>query len=231
MSITLRKRKYSFNLIREEFALINTKPSLPKFQSLIAKNAYTDDGSEYNMDWCEKYRKLCLQNYDLNMIYFSQLKYDDFDSVIKKFTKQHRFFEIKNLSECDGVSGYYIMILDKYKQAYIGKSKDIKRRILSHWSSTLPFDRTLFPMYAVETSTFSIDFFRALDTARVFILKRHQCDNFEEKLIAEFPNKLYLTNRIGGDIEKLRGPEQLLKGFETINQRNLLEFKADLGYL
>ena len=74
-------------------------------------------------------------------------------------------------------------------------------------------------------------FFRALDTARVFILKRHQCDNFEEKLIAEFPNKLYLTNRIGGDIEKLRGPEQLLKVFETINQRNLLESKADLGYL
>ena len=30
MGITLRKRKYSFNLIIEEFALINTKPSLPK---------------------------------------------------------------------------------------------------------------------------------------------------------------------------------------------------------
>ena len=42
MGITLRKRKYSFNLIREEFALINTKPSLTKFQSLIAKNAYTE---------------------------------------------------------------------------------------------------------------------------------------------------------------------------------------------
>ena len=61
--INIVKRKYSLELQREEFALISTKPSLPVFEMLIRDNAYTNnDATEYSVSWCERYRKLCLEN-------------------------------------------------------------------------------------------------------------------------------------------------------------------------
>lgn len=212
----LIKRKYSFKLNREEFALINTKPSLPMFESLIKKEAYTDAlGSQYREDWCEEYRKLCLQNYDLNIKFFENLDYTDFDYNITKFLKKYKKFQkVENLKEYIGVSGYYLMILDEYKQAYIGKSNDIKRRIQQHWSSIKPFDRVLCPMYSVTTSCFSIDFFRALDTTRIFVWERDLSDEVEKNLIADFPERYY-TNRIGGDISSE------IEALATLNRREL----------
>lgn len=214
--VKLIKRKYSLYMNREEFALIDTKPSLPMFKYLLQMSVYTDDTyTEYKKEWCEEYRKLCLQNYDLNMKYFSLLDSSDFNNAITIFNKTHSGFKkINNLFDFDGASGYYIMILDMYKQAYIGKSNNIKRRIQQHWSCTKSFDRTLQPMYAVKTSCFSIDFFRALDTTRIYVWERSLSEEVERKLIDDFP-KIYLTNRIGGDITS--GIEALL----TLNKRNL----------
>ncbi len=215
--IKLIQRKYSFKLNREEFALISTKPSLPMFENLIKKEAYTDEsGSQYREDWCEKYRELCLQNYDLNIKYFNLLDYADFDNAITLFLKKHKNFQkVENLKKYDGIRGYYIMILDEYKQVYIGKSGDIKKRIQQHWSFKKPFDRVLFPMYAVTTSCFSIDFFRALDTTRIFVWERDLFDGVEKKLIADFPEK-YCINRIGGDISS---------GIEALATLNRREFQ------
>lgn len=214
--IKLIHRKYSFKLNREEFALVSTKPSLPMFERLVKEGAYTDEsGSQYREDWCKRYRELCLQNYDLNLKFFSLLDYTDFNSAITSFLKKHKKFQqIENLKMYDGISGYYMMILDEYKQVYIGKSIDIKRRIQQHWSSTKPFDRVLLPMYAVTTSCFSIDFFRALDTTRIFVWERELSDGIENNLIADFPEK-YCTNRIGGDISS--GIEALI----SLNRREL----------
>lgn len=213
--LKLIKRKYSFNLLREEFALINTKPSLPMFENLIKNNAYTDDsGSEYRKEWCEEYRQLCLSNYDLNMKYFNLLDSTDFNNAVTEFlNKYNKFCKVENLLDYNEVTGYYMMILDEYKQVYIGKSDNIKRRIQQHWSSTKEFDRTLLPMYAVSSSCFSIDFFRALDTTRIFVWKRNLSDGIESKLVEDFP-KQYCTNRIGGDISI--GIEALA----TLNKRN-----------
>lgn len=215
--IRLIQRKYSFKLNREEFALINTKPSLPMFESLIKKEAYTDEsGSQYREDWCEKYRELCLQNYDLNIKFFNLLDYEDFNNAIALFLKKYKKFQkVENLKMYDGISGYYMMVLDEYKQVYIGKSDNIKRRIQQHWSSTKPFDRVLFPMYAVTTSCFSIDFFRPLDTTRIFVWERALSDEVEKNLIADFP-KRYCTNRIGGDISS---------GIEALATLNRREFQ------
>ena len=198
--LKLVKKKYSLHLKREEFALINTKPSLPVFNSLIEKNAYKDATyQEYSQEWCEKYRELCLKNFDLNIEYYNKLNTDDFlkslDSFFKKYSKFVKIDDLNNYSE---TSGYYIMVLDKYKQIYIGKSLDIKKRIKQHWSTTKRFDRTLFPMYNVK-SCFSIDFFRALDTTRIYVWKREVENGVEAELISNFP-KDYCTNRIGGDI-------------------------------
>lgn len=152
--IKLIHRKYSFKLNREEFAMISTKPSLPISEYLIKRDAYTDmSGSQYREEWCKKYRELCLQNYDLNMNFFNHLDYSEFNNAITSFLKKHKKFQqVENLKAYDGISGYYMMILDEYKQVYIGKSDNIKKRIQQHWSATKPFDRTLFPMYAVTTS-------------------------------------------------------------------------------
>lgn len=52
-------------------------------ENLIKKEAYTDEsGSQYREDWYEKYRELCLQNYDLNIQFFNLLDYADFDNAI-----------------------------------------------------------------------------------------------------------------------------------------------------
>ena len=91
--VKLIKRKYSFNLRREEFALINAKPSLPMFDSLIKRNAYIDEtGTKYRKEWCEEYRKLCLQNFDLNMKYFSLLDREEFNIAICEFLKKYNGF-------------------------------------------------------------------------------------------------------------------------------------------
>ena len=172
--IKLINKGKSFKLTRDEFAITNTKPSLPYFASLAEQNAYIDEhGSTYAEAWCNEYRKLCLKNYDLNMDYFSMLDKTEFDKSLESFLNQYKqFLEIENLNDFSGVEGYYIMVLDEYKQVYIGKTEDIKKRIMQHWSNTRPFDRTLFPMYAWDKSSFSIDFFRALDTTRIFAWKK-----------------------------------------------------------
>ena len=191
------KMKYSLKINKDEFALINTHPSLPMFDSLVEKGAYTDQtGKEYTVQWCEDYRKLCLENYDLNMSFFSILNEDDFKTEVEWFLMRHpNFEEVDDLNVYQFSSGYYLMVLDGYKQAYIGQSTDIYKRIRQHWSTTKPFDRVLFPMYAVKKSCFSIDFFRALDTTRIYVWETELDFKEESILINDFPQP-YLTNRI-----------------------------------
>lgn len=214
--VRLINRGKSFNLVRDEFALIGTKPSLPYFESLAEKNAYADErGSAYSETWCAQYREICLQNYDLNMEYFSKLDKIAFGEALTSFLSQYkRFVEVSNLNDFAGVEGFYIMVLDEYKQVYIGKTEDIKKRIMHHWSKTKPFDRTLFPMYAWSTSTFSIDFFRALDTTRIYAWKKKITNGVEAELIRTFPAE-FRTNRIGGDITTA------LQAIITLNERSL----------
>ena len=63
--VKLIKRDKEFKLIRDEFATISTKPSLPFFSALAKENAYTDEmGSAYTEEWCKEYQKLCLKNFN-----------------------------------------------------------------------------------------------------------------------------------------------------------------------
>ena len=212
--VKLISRGSGFKLTRDEFALVNTKPSLPFFTSLAEKNAYIDEqGSYYREEWCNEYRELCLKNYDLNMTFYSMLDKIEFNKVLESFLIRYiDFYEVFDLAIYSKIEGYYIMVLDEYKQVYIGKTNDIKKRIIQHWSKTKPFDRTLFPMYAYDKSCFSIDFFRALDTTRIFVWKRKLANGVEAKLISNFPSK-FCTNRIGGDLTNA------IEGIATMNKR------------
>lgn len=211
----LASRGLGFKLTRDEFALVNTKPSLVFFQRLAEKGAYTDEqGTSYREEWCNEYRELCLKNYDLNMKFYSMLDKAEFNTVLESFLKHYNGFnEVFDLSQYSKTEGYYVMVLDEYKQAYIGKTDDIKKRIMQHWSKTKPFDRTLLPMYAYDKSCFSIDFFRALDTTRIFVWKQTLSNGIEEELIRNFPSK-FCTNRIGGDITNA------IQGIATMNKRH-----------
>lgn len=211
------QRKYALKINREEFAPISTKPSLPRFESLVKRGAYEEnsDKLKYREEWCKEYRELCLQNYDLTMKYFAKLDSIEFNKILNDFLeKYNKFKEVENLWDYDYVSGYYLMVLDEYKQVYIGKSEDIKRRIQSHWTAIRPFDRTLFPMYAVTSSCFSIDFFRALDTTRIYAWRTKEQRSREASLIRNFP-RMYVVNRIGGDATNL------IEAIGTINKRDL----------
>lgn len=196
--ITLYASKYGLELNRENYAIINNKSSFPrKYEGL--KDAYADETGRYYTDtWCLAHREKCLENFDLNMKFFQSLNHDEFEHEIISFLQTHRQFkEIVDLNECDGISGYYLMVLDKYCQIYIGTTDNIKRRIRQHWTKTKSFDRLLFPMDAVNTSIIAIDSFRALDTTRIFIYATYDRYTQEDAFINCFPPK-FISNRIGG---------------------------------
>ena len=161
------------------------------------KQYYDDDECKiYSDEWCEKHREKCLKNYDLNMAFFQTLKQEDFEKALSKLLKSNKKIrEVLDLDSCKGISGIYIMVLDGYKQMYIGQASDIKRRILKHWSTKKPFDRLIFGR--VDNSILSIDSFGALDTTRIFVLETYALDVSEKMAVGKIPG-IYKLNRIGG---------------------------------
>lgn len=196
----LVKRKYSWKLCKEEFAIINQRPSVPKTTGLEEMGVYEyDQPLRYTKVWCEYYHQLCLQNYDLNMAYFASLNEQEFEQALHDFLEKHPNFEqVTRLRDYEEAEGYYLMILGEYRQAYLGKAANIRKRIRQHWSAMKPFDRTLWPMYAAKSSCFSIEMFRALDTTQIFVWKCAVTDVQEQDLIEAFPSK-FLTNRASGE--------------------------------
>lgn len=106
-----------------------------------------------------------MSNFDNNIEYFNMLSTINFENEISKFLKRFKKYkEIFDLNECD-CYGFYLMVLDKYKQVYIGISDNIKKRIIQHWKKK--------PHCLIDgdknTSKLCIDSFKALDTTRIFI--------------------------------------------------------------
>lgn len=108
------------------------------------------------------------------------------------------FQEIFDLNEVKGVSGVYIMVLDKYNVCYVGQAADMKRRIMRHWSTDDYFWGK------------GIDRFKAYDTTRIFVEKT---DNFVQKNSSErlclciIPPEYTLNVLAGGTGEFLEGSE------------------------
>ncbi|WP_172249982.1 hypothetical protein [Saccharibacillus deserti] len=134
-----------------------------------------------------------LNKFTLNMNYFQSLSKDEFNKELNKLVEKNDFVQIEDMNSLSNVSGYYIMVLDAYCQIYIGISKNIKRRIMEHWSTQIPLSQLLL---TTEGWSIPIDCFRALDTTRVFICCGNE-ENFsddhmsnmmrEDLLIYRFP--------------------------------------------
>lgn len=196
--VLVKSAKYGLKLTREKYAVINTRATLPKFEKLQKIGAYADSsGKFYTEEWCREYQKLILENYDLSMRYFKSLDREEFNSSINTFLKKYKGFkEVTDLNEW-GCPGYYMIVLDEYKQVYIGTADNIKRRMQQHWAKRISFDRMLFPMYAVTKSVLSIDAFRAFDTTRIYAQKKRRTYVLEDEYIRDMPMK-FICNRIGG---------------------------------
>jgi len=204
----IRKSNYN-KLTRENYCTPTNKVSSVCKKSLKFSierygykipNEYYIDENTYTDKYVKKHCEDCLYNYDLNIKYFSTLDYNEFDKYLKKFISKNKFKEVIDLKEVNRKDGIYILVLDEYKQVYIGISNDIKRRILRHWSSIKEFDRLIFGKK--EKSIISIDSFGALDTTRIFYKEIHnfrEIYNQEYKLVEEFRD-IYKLNRVAGGI-------------------------------
>ncbi|MCU4792907.1 hypothetical protein OCE54_23720 [Bacillus cereus] len=207
--------KRGLKLTREKYAIINNKSS---FRVRFSRDIYADEeGKIYTEQWCEKQLKDCLENFDLNMEYFSLLNHSEFCTEIEEFLERNsQFTEVYDLNLYDGKAGYYIMVLDEYSQVYIGTTNDIIRRIRQHWSNSKSFDRLLFPMGNVDSSILSIDSFRALDTTRIYAYGTNKTFSSEDDFINQFSAK-FVCNRMAGG--KVTGG--LLQAITMMKKRNL----------
>lgn len=176
---------------------IHDKPS-----NHINKELYLSAKPEGMHGWTEESYKAQIPkadlNFDLNMAYFNSLDYEEFNKHLEKQCEKYKFIECFNLNEIKRTTGIYILVLDQYKQVYIGISdSNMKNRIMSHWNKKKSLERLIFG--DICNSILSIDSFGALDTTRIFYKKTYSTYSTEEKVTKSFGSK-YALNRTSGGI-------------------------------
>lgn len=200
----VRPGKYGLRLTREMYALVNKKSStrIPEYMLTDELRAelqphFEDEAMTIRTDeYCRRQRELALENFDLNMAYFASIPPESFEEALQEMLRKHkRMRPVTDLKTLDGEWGAYVLVLDDYRQAYIGQAWDMRKRIKAHWTGTKQFDRLLWG--SVEESVMSIDSFRPLDTTRIFACKTMNYDTLEARLVNTFPPD-FLLNRIGG---------------------------------
>lgn len=192
-------------------------------KNLICRENYAviDEKSieTYGLSFCEEHQEKCLINFDKNMAYFKQITMEEFEYALQTLIDSNKkIIKVTDLNDCNKTSGIYVMVLDEYKQVYIGQSRDIKKRIMSHWNKQKSFDRLLFGN--VNDSVLSIDSFGALDTTRVFVLETDNLNDYEIKLQKKILSG-YKLNRMAGGV-----PEDRLDLFTKALDRNSRDLKS-----
>lgn len=191
----------------------------------------TRDGRYYfEDDWLRSdparwsaHREDVLRNFDLTMAYCERLPRAPFlaalDEALERFPSLE---EVRDLNEWNGVSGVYVLVLDDYKQFYVGQATargGIRKRIVVHWQKKPAFDRMLSG--APERSIMSIDCFRALDTTRIFAAATDDAGAIERSIQECLP-EAYCANRTrAGNL-----PGGLAEAIAERRERDLLDKDA-----
>ncbi|MGF9648898.1 GIY-YIG nuclease family protein [Pseudarthrobacter oxydans] len=200
----LRPGKYGHRLTREMYALVNKRSSIripdylltDELRALLAPRFEDAEMTIRSDEFCREQREMALENFDLNMAFFHSIPHESFEEALAEILRKNkRLRPVTDLKALDGYEGVYVMVLDQYRQAYIGQAWDMRKRIKAHWNGIKQFDRLLWG--SVEESVMSIDAFRALDTTRIFASRTINADALETRLVNTFPPD-YLLNRIGG---------------------------------
>lgn len=216
--LILKYRKHSYKLTRETYVEIPDRSATPcaAYKSALINNdestiksyaqIYADrEGRIYADEYREKRLAEVMENFDLNMEFYQKLDYSEFENEITQFLQNTEFKEIQNLSQYT-CAGFYVLILDEYKQLYVGRTegrKNIMLRIKEHWAGKKMkhLDR-LMCTKNVKTSRLSIDSFRALDTTRILVYKTEDTsDEKEENFINMFSDKFICNRNKGGNME------------------------------
>lgn len=207
-------RGLSLRMTRDTYARINKRSSTyvprevdPELWD-ATHDLYEDPEHRFYTDeFCARMQTQALRNFDLNMAHFASLDHGEFDAALQRaVASQKGMVEVTDLTKWDGVAGLYIMVLDEYRQAYVGatnSSVGIQKRIKQHWIGTMPLDRLIWGGDP-RTSILSINSFRALDTTRIFALATDRSFDDENPLLDTFPPE-FMLNRIPGgrDVAKL----------------------------
>lgn len=139
------------------------------------------------------------ENFEINMKHFKSLDKKEFSKQVENFLVRYPDFrEIKTLNEVQhSVPGYYVLVLDEYKQVYIGQAHNLYGRILQHFKISKKRDRRIFG--DVKISKISIDSFGPFDITRIYLSESVTLDEIshEDELIEFFDNK-FVTNRVQG---------------------------------
>ena len=170
----------------------------------------------YNEEFIKRNKEAILKNLNLNLKFYTELDSEEFNKnldKVLKLKKNNGLKKVTDLKEYIGKKGIYIMVLDKYKQIYIGQSKrDVVERIING---------------KVNESKLSIDTFGMLDTTRIYIEdidplyynNSEKIDKREEYLINSIPEQ-YLINKVGGGL-RLDGIDSLKSFIDTYKKRKL----------
>ncbi len=194
------------NITRESFSepVYTVSYSQRKMITSMVKDGYVTipnsiflDETHYTDEYVRNHVEDCKRNYDLNMAYFNTLDKEEFLAYVEKFALRNRMKKTADIKELKEKPGVYMIVLGEYKQAYIGRSQDMKKRIMQHWSNIKEFDRRIFG--TPENSILPIDAFGAFDTTGIYYKLTSCYDEIEEKLVSKF-KKRYLLNRTAGGI-------------------------------
>lgn len=141
----------------------------------------------------DKEKEDCLSNFDKHLKFFNDLSMEEFNNQIIRVINKFKFFqEINDLNDCM-FPGIYIMVLDHYKQMYVGCSNNIKKRIIRHWKIKVSKD---YLSNSVNKTPMGIDCFKALDTTRIFVWHLDYSGLIKIiNIIAEHSNKPLLKNK------------------------------------
>ena len=229
----VRPGKYGLKLSRETYLMSSRKhhKPLPKYIVQMWRdenNPLCEDFDEtfedewwtvYKPEFFEKYKTQALLNYDLNMAFFESLDSSEFNEQMRHVLNSHpKLTQVTDLREWDETEGVYVMILDGYKQAYVGQAQNIRKRIKRHWSGAMPVSKAVFgPMYK---SIMSIGSLRALDTTRLLAVKARetQRDKLEEQIESSIDDKFVLNRVRAGRPDSVR----LMFMHTEARKRNLL---------
>lgn len=177
------------------FGVLFNEEKTPKY---MTKDNFVNRNLDQNKYLTNFAKEEALKNYDLNIKYFNNLNQEEFDRALEKLLNLYAFVEVTNLNEIKGGKGIYVLVLDNYKQIYIGQTnRDLKARIVRHFNIDIPFQRVPFVKY----DTLPIDAFKPLDTTRIYTLytsEQSVIDEIESKLINECDKKFILNKTIGG---------------------------------
>jgi hypothetical protein len=134
----MRPGKYGHRLTRDMYALPNKKSSIripaymltDELRALLAPR-FEDAGLTIRSDeYCRQQRQDALENFDLNMALFAQIPHESFeDALTELLLKNKSLRPITDLRTLDDREGAYVMVLDDYRQAYIGPGR---RRAPAH---------------------------------------------------------------------------------------------------